>query len=117
MMNFADGPQEAVVGMSVAYSNGQGGRHYHLNESKIEKVGNKLVTLENGDKFFIENGQKQSQYTSGRLYSSREAYDKSMKESKVIHQVENALRGYMVRMNYQQAIKVAEILNIKLENV
>lgn len=117
MMNFADGPKEITVGMKVVYTNGQGGHHYRLHESIVEKVGNKLVTLENGDKFFLEDGNKQSEYVSGRLYSSRAAYDIALQESKVISQVENLIRSYSIEMTYQQAIKIAEIMNLKLENV
>lgn len=117
IMNFADGPQEITVGMKVVYTNGQGGHHHRLHESTVEKVGNKLATLKNGDKFLLEDGSKQSQYFSGRLYSSRAAYDIALQESKVVSQVENLVRSFTTKMTYQQAIKIAEIMNLKLENV
>lgn len=115
IMNFADGPQEVSVGMKVVHSNGQGGRHFRLSETEIEKVGNKLITLKNGTKWYLEDGRMQTEYTSGSIYSSKAAFEKAIAEGKVIDTVKTQLRSYGYGMTYEQAIKIAEILNLKLE--
>lgn len=115
MMKFRDGPQLVYVGMKVFSSNGQGGSHFRLEEAVIEKIGNKLITLSNRDQFYLENGQKKSEYTWGGLYSSKAAYDKMTAEAKVINRVQYELsRAWHNNMTYEQAIKVAEIMNLNL---
>jgi len=116
IMKFADGAKEVEVGMQVVYSNGQSGRHHHmLNESTVEKIGNKLVTLKDGSKFYLEDGTKQTEYTSGRLYSSKEEYDLSVKRAELIHTVERRVKDYSFHMTYDQAIKIAKIIGLEIK--
>lgn len=107
-MSFADGESEIKVGQEVVYSNGQMGRHYKLEESTVGKIGNKLVTLKNMDQFFLGSGSMETIYVSGRLYSSKEAYNIDVARSKLIHEVEMKLRNS--RLTYEQAVKIAEII-------
>lgn len=117
MMNFADGLKAITIGMEVAYGNGQGGRHFHLYKSKVKTIGHKLVTLENGDKFYLEDGRMQTQYASGLLYSSKEAYDKDCLEQKIISNVCARIRDIGYKMTFDQAVKIAEIMDISVEEL
>jgi len=110
MMNFADGLKEITEGMQVAYDKGKSGRHLHVIQSTVTKIGNKFVTLDNGDKFYIENGKQQTEYVSGELYSSIEAYQESKMQDKVIREVQSRLRD--VRLTYPQALEFQKLLDI-----
>lgn len=110
MMKFVDGIKEIKVGQIVVYSNGQGCRNYRLIESTIEKIGNKLITLKNRDKFYLKDGSKKTIYVSGLLFSSKEAYDLYTEQNQFIIRVEQKLRGYSFRMTYEQAVSISKII-------
>ena len=113
IMNFADGPKEITVGMTVVVTNGQLGSHKTVTETKVEKVGRELVTLENGRKYYLENGHQQTEYASGRIYSSKEAYELEKMQGITISKVSQELRNR--HLTYEESIKVSELLGIKIK--
>lgn len=115
IMNFDDGPKEITVGMEVVYGNGQGRHHFRLTETKVEKIGRKYATMENGDQFSLKDGTKKSQYISGKLFSSKAAFDFDTIKNKTIFFVEQSLRNR--HLTYEEALAVASALNLKLENI
>lgn len=118
IMNFQDGPKEVHVGMKCFSTNGQSGQ-YHKREHhyEVESIGNKLVTMKGGDKFYLETGRKQTEYSWGILYSSKEAYQEECRRSQVIEKVCDAFDfRQRHKITYDQAIKIAEILGLKFEN-
>lgn len=112
---FIDGVAPVTVGQEVCYSNGQMGRHFRLNESTVESIGNKLITLKNGSKFYLEDGRKKTDFSSVGLYSSKAAFDRITKESELINKVQLHFRqSYGRTINYEQAVKIAEIIGLDL---
>jgi len=89
MMNFADGLKEITEGMQVAYDKGKSGRHLHVIQSTVTKIGNKFVTLDNGDKFYMENSKpstSQGNFTLlSKLIKNQRCKTKSSEKSRVVY--------------------------------
>jgi hypothetical protein len=115
VMKFQDGSHTVEVGMLVLCDNGQSGSHYRVDETTIEKVGNKLVTLKNRRQFYLD-GKEKTDYAGGLIYSSKAAYDQYQMERRVINKVLNSIRYTKHVLTYEQAVKIAEILNVNLED-
>lgn len=111
MMHFADGVKEIVKGQQVVSTNGQpSGHHSRIITYTVESVGSKLVTMTNGDKFFLATGKMQTQYNWGTLYSSKEAFEKEKSEQKVINEVKSYFNQFTCKLTLEQALKIKEIM-------
>lgn len=85
MMNFGDGLKEIVVGQKcVSYAVYGGGRYYTYT---VKSIGRKLVTMECGTKFYLEDGMKQTEYIRGRLYSSEDAHKSVVSFNKLASEI------------------------------
>jgi hypothetical protein len=110
IMNFVDGPKEITEGMQVVVTNGDSGSHFRFSETKVEKVGRDLVTLDNRLKFYLETGLQQTDYAKGKIYSSLAAYQEITNQRKLIRHVELHLRNR--KLTFEEAQKLMELLNI-----
>jgi hypothetical protein len=111
LFQFADGPGEIREGQQVIVTNGQGGRHYRADETKVEKIGRELVHMGYHGSWYFD-GKKKTEYAGGRVYSSMSAYERCMREQIVISTVERKIHDYHTNLTYEQALKIAEILGL-----
>lgn len=115
MMKFADGEKPVFVGQKVIVTNGQSGKyHYHSHEDTIDKIGNKYVTV-GRRQFDFDGYENTTAGTKGQIYSSQKEYERIKVENKIINTVRSVMLDWRHKINYEQALKIAEILNIKLD--
>lgn len=121
MFKFGDGFKEVKVGTEVYWVNSdfRSGLPHPL---FITKVGRKLITVNrdmNGNswgesQFYLETGYLKTQYSGGgRLYSSKEAYDRTVVEAVTIEKVLAKLRGHYTIpswLTYEKAVRILSIL-------
>lgn len=119
MFKFGDGLKEIKVGDQVYWISGER-RNGGPRDLFITRIGRKLIDVDhsmdrqygNPDQYYLETGYLKSDYSSGgRLYSSKEAYERSVKEREVILDVQSRCGGnYTPILTYEQAIKIKAIL-------
>lgn len=118
-MNFADGPKEMKIGDTFFTTSPY--RNKELGESRVlTAIGNKYIkgVISDGrstygeQEYQIADGKQKTDYSAGYAYSSQEAYERYKKERLYVRELEIVLSRS--RMSYEQAVKIAEILNIKI---
>ena len=115
IFKFRDGDAPIKEGQMVVVTNGQGGRHFQANEALVEKVGRDLIHIGRHGSWFLKTGRKKTDFTSGSVYSSMEAYLRVSKEEGFIEQVRSRLQGYGFKMSYEQAQQISKILGLEIK--
>lgn len=106
-IKFVDGEGPIEVGQTVYVNNGQGGSHNHGWEDKVEKIGNKYVTL--GRDSFAYDGKHNSRLGCPyRIYSSKAAHERMKTEGNFISEVNQKLRN--IHLTYDQAVEFKALL-------
>jgi hypothetical protein len=106
MFNFIDGEKEVRVGDRFISVDGRG-RAYNC---IVTKLGNKFISTDLGDKFYISTGREQCDYSPSYAYSSMNVYEVLSKQRSFISEVERQIRN-MRDLNYQDAIDIRKILD------
>jgi hypothetical protein len=114
IMAFADGSKEIFEGMVVAVTNGDSGKHLRVSTIEVTKVGREFVSLgSRGLKYNLVTGREKTDYVSGRIYSSMDAYNEYKKQESVINKVQSYLRN--CQLSFEQAKQIATALKIQIE--
>lgn len=110
LMNFGDGLKPIKIGQTVLCTNGQSGSHKRAYESTVKTIGSKLVTIDNGTKFYLDSGREQSEYVSGCIFSSLKEYERVQNEDRIIGIIwyEMTRRSYN-SLSIEQALEIAKI--------
>ena len=90
---FVDGEKEIHVGMKCYVSNvNHRSTYIDRPESVITKIGNKIITIDDSVKFYM-NGEEKSDFSHNTVYSNKQAYIEKIERAKKTRTIINFL-GY-----------------------
>lgn len=108
---FRDGIKEIKVFDTVIVVNSDA-RYNEPSKKTIQKIGNKLIHLEFGEKFCIEDGCYAGEYASYSIYSSLDGYKYIVEQEEIISKIKNLFTyGYSKTYNNKKLKEILEYLS------
>ncbi len=118
VVNFIDGSKEIFIGDDVYVSS----KNNNYN-AIVTKIGNRYIKIceifSDGRQsyrevdFLILDGTEKTEYVPNYLYSCKAGYDLYKMQNDYINSIKRIISSYGLKLDYQQALKITEILNIE----